>query len=46
MGDNILIQQKKSTVKTPWDPKPFEFVAIQGLKVLGRVFHFEKKSWE
>ena len=36
MGDEILIQQKKSTLKTPWDPKPYKVVAIHGSKVVGQ----------
>ena len=34
MGDEILIQQKKTTIKTPWDPKPYKVVVIHGSKVL------------
>ena len=32
-GDQILLQQKKSTVKTPWDPEPFEVQEKNGSKI-------------
>ena len=35
-GDEILIQQKKTTIKPPWDPKPFTVVDVQGSKVKGQ----------
>lgn len=33
LGDNIMIKQKKSSVKTPWDPQPYKVVGIKGSKV-------------
>ena len=32
-GDQILIQQKKTTIKTPWDPEPFQVMEVHGSKV-------------
>ena len=32
-GDQILIQQKKTSIKTPWDPEPFKVLEIHGSKV-------------
>ena len=32
-GDQIMIQQKKSTIKTPWDPKPFTVTQVKGSQV-------------
>ena len=32
-GDDIMIQQQKTTVKTPWDPKPYKVVKTSGSKV-------------
>ena len=32
-GDKVHIQQKKSTVKPPWDPQPYTVVEVQGSKV-------------
>ena len=28
-GDQIMIQQKKSTTKTPWDPRPFTVTQVK-----------------
>ena len=36
LGDNILIQKKKTSVTPPWDPQPFEVVDIQGSKIVGQ----------
>ena len=33
VGDKILIQRKKSSLKSPWEPEPFEVVQVQGSKV-------------
>ena len=33
VGDKILIQQKKSTTKTPWDPQPYKVLEVKGSKV-------------
>ena len=33
VGDKVLAQQKKSTVKTPWDPVPFKVTKIIGSKL-------------
>ena len=35
-GDEILIQQKKTTIKPPWDPRPFTVVDVHGSKVEGQ----------
>ena len=35
VGDKILIQRKKSSLKSPWDPEPFEVVEVKGSKVKG-----------
>ena len=32
-GDQILLQQKKSSVRPPWDPQPYTVVDVQGSKV-------------
>ena len=32
-GDQIMIQQRKSTIKTPWDPKPFTVTKVNGSQV-------------
>ena len=29
-GDQVMVQQKKSTVKTPWDPSPYTVTKVQG----------------
>ena len=31
--DEVLVQQKKYTVKTPWDPVPFKVTKIIGSKL-------------
>ena len=36
LGDDILIQKKKTSVTPPWDPQPFKVVDIQGSKVVGQ----------
>ena len=33
VGDKILVQQNKSTTKTPWDPQPYEVLEVKGSKV-------------
>ena len=33
VGDEILVQQKKSSVKTPWDPVPFKVTEVKGSKL-------------
>ena len=35
-GDKSLKQQKKTSIKPPWDPKPFTVVDVQGSKVKGQ----------
>ena len=35
-GDKILIQRKKTTVKSPWDPEPFTVEEVKGSTVRGR----------
>ena len=32
-GDEVLIQQKKTLVKSPWDPEGFEVTEVKGSKV-------------
>ena len=32
-GDQVMVQQKKSTVKTPWDPSPYTVTKVQGSQV-------------
>ena len=32
-GDKVLVQQKKSTLKTPWDPVPYEVTEVKGSRV-------------
>ena len=32
-GDQIMIQQRKSTTKTPWDPRPFTVTQVKGSQV-------------
>ena len=32
-GDQIMIQQKKSTTKTPWDPRPYTVTQVKGSQV-------------
>ena len=32
-GDQILLQQKKTTTRTPWDPNPFKVLEVHGSKV-------------
>ena len=29
-GDQIMIQQRKSTIRTPWDPRPFTVTKVNG----------------
>ena len=33
IGDKIMVKQKKSTLKTPWDPEPFKVVGVEGSRV-------------
>ena len=33
VGDEVLVQQKKSSVKTPWDPVPFKGTEVKGSKL-------------
>ena len=32
-GDEVLIQQKKTSVRSPWDPEGFEVTGVKGSKV-------------
>ena len=32
-GDKVLVQQKKSSVRTPWDPAPYEVTEVKGSRV-------------
>ena len=36
MGDKVLIQRKKTTVKSPWDPMLFTVEGVKGSMVKGR----------
>ena len=31
--DHIMVQQKKSTIKTPWDPNPYTVTQVKGSQV-------------
>ena len=33
LGDQIMIQQRKSTIKTPWDPRPYTVTQVKGSQV-------------
>ena len=33
-GDKVLIQQKKSSLKTPWDPEAYKVKDVQGSKLI------------
>ena len=35
-GDKILLQRKKTTTKSPWDPVPFEVEQIKGSEITAR----------
>ena len=35
-GDEVLLKREKSTTKSPWDPKPFKVVQVDGSKVTAR----------
>ena len=35
-GDRILVQQKKTTTKTPWDPEPYVVTEVKGAQVKAR----------
>ena len=32
-GDQVMVQQRKSTVKTPWDPRPYTVTQVKGSQV-------------
>ena len=32
-GDQVMVQQKKSTIKTPWDPNPYTMTQVKGSQV-------------
>ena len=32
-GDQVMVQQRKSTVKTPWDPNPYTVIKVKGSQV-------------
>ena len=32
-GDKIMIQQRKTTTQTPWDPRPFTVTKVKGAQV-------------
>ena len=36
VGDKILLQRKKTTTKSPWDPTPYEVEKIKGSEVTAR----------
>ena len=33
-GDQVMVQQKKSTIKTPWDPNPYTVTQVKGSQVV------------
>ena len=33
-GDQVMIQQKKTTTKTPWDPRPYTVTEVKGSQVI------------
>ena len=33
-GDKVLVQQKKSSLKTPWDPEPYKVKDVLGSKLI------------
>ena len=33
LGDQVMVQQKKSTIKTPWDPNPYTVTKVKGSQV-------------
>ena len=35
-GDKILLQRKKTTIKSPWDPIPYEVEQIKGSEITAR----------
>jgi transposase InsO family protein len=41
-GDSVLIQRKKTTLRTPWDPEPFRVIKVEGSRVTGRRGQEEK----
>jgi hypothetical protein len=41
-GDSVLFQRKKTSLKTPWDPRPFRVVKVEGSRVTGRRGEEEK----
>ena len=36
LGDKILLQRKKTTTKSPWDPVPYEVEQIKGSEITAR----------
>ena len=42
-GDRVLIKQRKTTVKPPYDPKPYTVVTVQGTQVTARRGAQEKR---
>jgi len=41
-GDEVLLKREKSTTKSPWNPKPFKMVQVEGYRVTAR--RDEKKA--
>jgi hypothetical protein len=35
-GDQVLIQRRKTTLKSPWDPEPYEVEQVKGSMVIAR----------
>ena len=33
-GDQVLFKRDKSTIKSPWDPQPYQVVEVEGSKVI------------
>ena len=34
LGDKVLFKRDKSTIKSPWDPQPYQVVEVEGSKVI------------
>ena len=41
-GDQVLFKQTKSSIKPPYDPKPYTIVGLKGTRVTGRRGEKEK----
>ena len=36
VGDSVLIRQKKTTTKPPWNPDPFKVIEVKGTQIMGK----------